>query len=73
MVLLQLGQDDEACASRALHRSLGLSKKGTSIEATVAMRRGDWADARRLIVRIESIPDEIKPDAHAFVDALAQP
>jgi adenylate cyclase len=72
-MLLQLGQDDEALRFVSLASELGLSKKEYGIEATVAIRRGDWADARRLIVEIDSIPDEIKPQAKRFVDALADP
>ena len=72
-MLLLLGQDDEALRFVSLASELGLSKKEYGVEATVAMRRGDWADARRLIVEIDSIPDEIKPQAQRFVDALANP
>jgi adenylate cyclase len=72
-MLLQLGQDDEALRFVSLASELGLSKKEYGVEATVAMRRGDWVDARRLIGEIDSIPDEIKPDAKRFVDALADP
>jgi TolB-like protein/tetratricopeptide (TPR) repeat protein len=72
-VLLQLGQNDEALRFVDLASELGLSEKEYGVEATVAMRRGDWANARRLIVKIPSIPDEIKPEAARFVDALADP
>ncbi len=72
-MLLQLGQDDEALRFVSLASELGLSKKEYGVEATVAIRRGDWVDARRLMGEIESIPDEIKPEAQRFVDALADP
>jgi len=72
-MLLQLGQDDEALRFVSLASELGLSKKEYGVEATVAIRRGDWVDARRLIGEIDNIPDEIKPEAQRFVDALADP
>jgi len=72
-MLLQVGQDDEALRFVSLASELGLSKKEYGIEATVAIRRGDWVDARRLMGEIDSIPDEIKPEAQRFVDALADP
>ena len=72
-MLLQLGQDDEALRFVGLASELGLSKKEYGVEATVAIRRGDWVDARRLMGEIDNIPDEIKPEAQRFVDALADP
>ena len=72
-VLLQVGQDDEALRFVSLASELGLSKKEYGVEATVAIRRGDWVDARRLMGEIDNIPDEIKPKAQRFVDALADP
>src|SRR5687767_5966827 len=72
-MLLQLGQDDEALRFVSLASELGLAKKEYGVQATVAIRRGDWVDARRLMGEIESIPDEIKPEAQRFVDALADP
>ena len=72
-MLLQLGQDDEALRFVGLASELGLSKKEYGVEATVAIRRRDWVDARRLMGEIDSIPDEIKPEAQRFVDALADP
>jgi len=72
-VLLQVGQDDEALRFVSLASELGLSKKEYGVEATVAIRRGDWVDARRLMGEIDNIPDEIKPEAQRFVDALADP
>ena len=72
-MLLQLGQDEEALRFVSLASELGLAKKEYGVQATVAIRRGDWVDARRLMGEIESIPDEIKPEAQRFVDALANP
>ena len=72
-MLLQLGQDDEALRFVSLASELGLSKKEYGVAATVAIRRGDWVDARRLMGEIDNIPDEIKPEAQRFVDALADP
>ena len=71
--LLQLGQNDEALRFANLAAELGLNKKRFGIEAAIAMRNGDWDEARRLITEIDGMPDEIKPYASRFVDALANP
>ena len=71
--LLQVDQDDEALRYSNLASELGLDKKSFGIEAAIAMRRGDWANARVLITEVEGMPDELKPYAQRFVDALANP
>jgi len=71
--LLQLGQNDEALRFANLAAELGLNKKRFGIEAAIAMRQGNWDEARRLITEIDGMPDEIKPYASRFIDALADP
>jgi len=71
--LLQLGQNDEALKFANLAANLGLNKKRFGIEAAIAMRQGNWDVARRLITEMDGMPDEIKPYAARFVDALADP
>jgi len=70
---LMLGQDEQALRYSKLAADLGLSKKNLGIEATVAMRRGNWAEARRLIVQQEDIPVQVRTQAGSYVDAVADP
>ena len=68
-----LGQNDEARRFATLAAQLGYDQKKSGIEAAIAMRTGDWAAARRYITEIESMPEEVRPHAARFVDALADP
>ena len=70
---LMLGQDDQALRYVKLAADLGLSKKQGGIESTVAMRRGQWDEARRLIALQDDIPPAIRPGAQRYVDALENP
>jgi len=72
MYLLK-GQDEQALRYATLAKDLGISKGTHGLEAAVAMRRGRWDDARRLIVLQEDLPPEIRPQATGFIDALADP
>jgi tetratricopeptide (TPR) repeat protein len=67
------GDDEQALRYSRLALDLGLGKKGDQVAAAVAVRRGEWADARRLFVEQEAIPAEIRPHAVRYVDALADP
>ena len=70
---LMAGQDEEALRLNRLANDLGISKKNTGIEAVVAMRRGQWAEARRLIALQDGLPEAIRPQAARYVDAVADP
>jgi TolB-like protein len=70
---LMAGQDEEALRFNRLANELGISKKNTGIEAMVAMRRGQWAEARRLIALQDGLPEAIRPQAARYVDAVADP
>jgi adenylate cyclase len=70
---LMAGEEEEALRLNQLSSDLGISKKNTGIEAAVAMRRGQWDEARRLIVLQEGIPEAIRPQAARYVDAVANP
>jgi Flp pilus assembly protein TadD len=72
-VYLALGKYDDALRYTQLSRDLGLSKSSTDVEAEVAMHRGEWAEAKRLLMSQEGIPAEIKPFIDPFVDAIADP
>jgi TolB-like protein len=70
---LTKGNDDAALRYAKRARELGIGKQMYGIEAEVAMRRGQWDEARRLIVQQDEIPPELRPMAVRFVDALADP
>jgi TolB-like protein len=70
---LMTGDDDRALRYSRLATELGLSKQQIGIEAAVAMRRGQWAEARRLIVAQEDLPAEVRPKAARYVDAIENP
>ena len=70
---LMVGDDDSALRLSRLAADLGLSKKNIGVETTVAMRRGQWAEARRSIAEQEDVPEKLRPEAMKFIDALADP
>jgi TolB-like protein/Flp pilus assembly protein TadD len=72
-VYLMAGDDDEALRFRQLAVDLGISKKNAGVDAIVAMRRGQWDEARRLIVTQDGLPDALKETAARYVDAVADP
>jgi adenylate cyclase len=67
------GDDEQALRFNQLASDLGISKKNSGVEAMVAMRRGQWAEARRLIVAQDGLPEELRPQAGRYVDAMADP
>jgi TolB-like protein/Flp pilus assembly protein TadD len=72
-VYLLRNDDDQALRYAQLASELGLSKKEFGIQAIVAIRRGQWDDARRLMLQQEGVPPELKGQVGHFVDALADP
>jgi adenylate cyclase len=72
-VYLALGRDEDALRLAKLSRDLGLGKKNLGIEAEVAMRRGQWDEAKRLLLSQEELPREVAPLIGPFVDAVADP
>ena len=68
-----VGEDPQAERYAQLATELGLSKGQGGIEATVAMRRGRWDEARRLLLTQEELPPELRDKIGVFVDALADP
>jgi TolB-like protein len=67
------GENDAALRYAKRAQQLGLGKGIHGIEAEIAIRRGQWDEARRLILQQEELPDVIRPQAARFVDALADP
>ncbi|MBK7902601.1 MAG: hypothetical protein IPJ97_06265 [Proteobacteria bacterium] len=71
---LMRGDDEQALRYAALARDLGSGTGGSeSVEAVVAMRRGKWDDAKRLLLTQKKIPDEFRSQVGSFVDAVADP
>jgi adenylate cyclase len=70
---LTKGDDDDALRYGKLASELGLGSGTHQVELSVAIRRAQWDDARRLIVQEESLPAELKDTAKEFVDALEDP
>jgi adenylate cyclase len=72
-VYLMAGEDEQALRFNQMAVDLGISKKNSGVQAIVAMRRGQWADARRLIMSQDGLPDALRPQAGRYVDAVADP
>jgi TolB-like protein/Tfp pilus assembly protein PilF len=72
-VYLMAGDDEQALRFNRLAVDLGISKKNAGVPAIVAMRRGQWDEARRLIVTQDGLPDALKETATRYVDAVADP
>ena len=68
------GEDEQALRYAKLARELGLSSGSSDgMSATVAMRRGQWDEAKRLLLAQGEVPDEFKPNWARYVDAIADP
>lgn len=70
---LMRGEDEQALRYTRLADELGLGSGNDGISATVAMRRGDWEAAKRLLLGQKGVPEELKPELGPFVDAIADP
>ena len=67
------GDDEQALRYSRLARELGIGGGNNGVEATVAMRSQQWAEAKRLLVAQEELPAEFRPLIGPFVDAVADP
>jgi TolB-like protein len=67
------GDDESALRFGKLAGELGLGQKTGDVELSVAVRRGQWDTARRLLAEQEELPPELKSMISGFVDALADP
>ena len=72
MYLMQ-GDDEQALRFSRLASELGMDTKQIGVEAAVAMRRGQWQEAKRLIEAQTHLKDAMRPFIPRFVDALADP
>jgi len=72
-VHLVRGEDEQAARYARLAAELGLSKSNTGVLAQIALRRGDWAEARKQLDGQEMLPPEMKALLPRYVDAWADP
>jgi TolB-like protein/Flp pilus assembly protein TadD len=73
-VYLMRGEDEQALRLSKLAGELGLSSGATEgIDATVAIRRGQWDESKRLLLAQGKLPAELKSKVGDFVDAIANP
>ncbi len=71
---LMRGDDERALRYSNLAGELGLDNAGIKgVEATIAMRRGQWDEAKRLLLLQQGLPPELRPKVGEFVDAVADP
>ncbi len=70
---LMKGDDDAALRYTKLATELGLGRKSYGVEMTVAVRRGQWDEARRLVGQEEHLPPLMKARAGDYVNAIADP
>jgi tetratricopeptide (TPR) repeat protein len=73
-VYLMRGEDEQALRFSKLAGELGLSSRANEgVDAAVAIRRGQWDEAKRLMLAQEHLQPELKSKVGDFVDALADP
>lgn len=73
-IYLMRGEDDQALSFSKLAGELGISSGASEgIDATVAMRRGQWDQSKRLMLAQAHLPPELRSKVGDFVDALANP
>jgi adenylate cyclase len=65
--------DKQAVRYAQLASELGLSKSEFGVESTVALRSGNWDEARRLFQAQQDMPPELKSKVGLFVEAIADP
>jgi len=70
---LMIGDDEQALRFNKLALDLGLGSRKSDVAATIAIRRGQWDDAARLLAAQEQLPEQLRPLTRRFVDALADP
>ncbi|NJD30663.1 MAG: tetratricopeptide repeat protein [Gammaproteobacteria bacterium] len=70
---LTKGDNDAALRYSKLASELGLGRRGFGVETLVAIRRGQWDEAARLIGEEHELPQELRSKAPEFVAALANP
>ncbi|HVN43481.1 MAG TPA: hypothetical protein VMT50_11905 [Steroidobacteraceae bacterium] len=72
-VYLASGNDDQALHFAKLAEQLGLGEHHHGVEASVALRRGQWPQAKRLLDEEPDLPPPVRARIGLFVDAVADP
>ena len=72
-VYLVRGEDEQALRYSKLAADLGLSDKQNGVAASVALRRGDWDEARRLLESQANLPEALLPLVRYYVDGWENP
>jgi len=73
-IYLMRGEDDQALSFAKLAGELGISSGASEgIDATVALRRGQWDEAKRLLLAQDHLPPELRAKVGDFIDAVANP
>jgi len=70
---LARGDYDQALRYVELSEDLGISKTQSGVRAKIALRRGEWEQARALFMAQEGMPPEIAPLTERFVAAVRDP
>jgi len=70
---LARGDYDQALRYVELSEDLGISKTQSGVRASIALRRGEWDQARELFLAQEGLPPEIAPLTDRFVAAVRDP
>jgi TolB-like protein len=70
---LERSDYDQALRYAELAESLGINKTQNGVRTKVALRRGDWDQARALLLAEEGLPAELAPLVDQFVAALREP
>jgi TolB-like protein len=64
---------DQALRYAELSESLGINKTQSGVRTKAALRRGEWDEARALLLAEEGLPAELAPLVDRFVAALREP
>jgi TolB-like protein len=72
-VYLIKGDDDAALRFAKLASELGLSRQSQDVEIEVAINRGQWDEAKRLLAQQQDVSPVLRSKVQDWVDALADP
>lgn len=70
---LMTGLDEQALRYSKLAEELGIGRQQAGVEARVALRRGQWDAASRLVAAEDDLQSELRAYVPRYVEALADP